>query len=64
MGKLKMQEPDHGSSIVDQMIKYNMEWIEGILHHNGADPGSIRANQMVTVYLGMIEAEYRRKYCD
>lgn len=64
MGELKMQEPDHGSSIIDQMIKYNMEWIESILQRNGAEPGSIRANQMVTVYLGMIEAEYRRKYCD
>lgn len=64
MEKLKMHEPDHASSIIDQMIKYNMEWIEGILKHNEVEPGSIKANQMVTVYLGMIEAEYRRKYCD
>lgn len=64
MEKLQIGEPDHASSIIDQMIKYNMEWIESILDRNRAEPGSIRANQMVTVYLGMIEAEYRRKYCD
>lgn len=64
MENLNTQEQDHASAIVDQMIKFNMTWIDIILKNNNVDPGSIRANQMVTVYLGLIEAEYRRKYCD
>ena len=62
MDILSMMEQESASTIVDQMLDYNLEWIELILKRNGVEPGTAKANQMVAVYVSMIEAEYRRKY--
>lgn len=62
MDILSMMEQESASTIVDQMLDYNLEWIELILKRNGVKPGTAKANQMVAVYVSMIEAEYRRKY--